>query len=73
MTNKATDNIVASQEKEQTVRLLGSSPVDSFGVAPFEGLLSPQVEPEDMADYQVIEALLRELGLVSNRPRTNHK
>ena len=73
MAPKTTDGTDAPQEKEHAVRLLGSSPKDSFGADPFKEVLSPLVEPEDIADHQIIKALLHELGLLCNRPTTNHK
>mgnify|MGYP005643286643 CR=1 FL=1 len=73
MAPKTTDGTDAPQEKEHAVRLLGSSPKDSFGADPFKEVLSPLVEPEDVADHQIIKALLEELGLLSSRTTTNHK
>ena len=73
MAPKTTDSTDAPQEKEHAVRLLGSSPKDSFGADPFKEVLSPLIEPEDVADHQIIKALLEELGLLCNRPTTNHK
>ena len=58
MAPKTTDGTDAPQEKEHTVRLLGSSPDDIFAAADFKEILSPMVEPEDVADHQIIEALL---------------
>lgn len=68
-----TDGTDAPQEKEHAVRLLSSSPDDIFAAADFKEILSPMVEPEDVADHQTIEALLQELGLLSSRTTTNHK
>ena len=73
MAPKTTDGTDAPQEKEHAVKLLGSSPADSFGADPFKEVLSPLVEPEDVADHQTIEALLQELGLLSNTPTTDHE
>ena len=73
MATKMTDGTDAPQEKEHAVRLLGSSPDDIVAAADFKEILSPMVEPEDVADHQIIKALLQELGLLSNRPTTNHK
>ena len=68
-----TDGTDVPQEKEHAVRLLSSSPDDIFAAADFKEILSPMVEPEDVADHQIIEALLQELGLLSSRTTTNHK
>ena len=46
MAPKMTDGTDAPQEKEHAVRLLGSSPADSFGADPFQEVLSPLVEPD---------------------------
>ena len=73
MSTKMTDGTDAPQEKEHAVRLLGSSPDDIFAAAGFKEILSPMVEPEDVADHQIIEALLQELGPLSSRTTTNHK
>ena len=45
-----TDGTDAPQEKEHAVRLLSSSPDDIFAAADFKEILSPMVEPEDVAD-----------------------
>ena len=73
MATKMTDGTDVPQEKEHAVRLLSSSPDDIFAAADFKEILSPMVEPEDVADHQIIEALLQELGLLSSRITTNHK